>query len=323
MEDMTTTQSEQEVLYFWAIGDLHFRDNEQWNAFHTPRMAALFEDMQAVWREEGQPAFCVSPGDIVDRGAGRNYERAKKELQKYLGAMPFYPGIGNHEYAPEDDATALPTAAAYSAAWDKPIRYAWTTGQDEQVVCIMLEQPDWFFPGTTDFNMDVTFTPEALAFLDTTLTEHADRIAIIFAHCPLKDTVLDRDPERQMDDDSQDRFFFVDNSPEVRAILARHPNARLYFSGHTHSGWGSPQLVFTERLGNHALTNINLMCPWYTGRFAGPSWSDDKTTLTYRTDDPDLLASFAVHVYPSKTVVRVRDHRTHSWIQEWVLPATE
>ncbi|HEY6409213.1 MAG TPA: hypothetical protein VIY29_17260, partial [Ktedonobacteraceae bacterium] len=82
------------------------------------------------------------------------------------------------------------------------------------------------------------FSREALAFLDAALEERPESPAIIFAHCPLRDTVLDRDAERNLDDDSQDPFFFVENSEEVRAILARHKNAKLYISGHTHSGWG-------------------------------------------------------------------------------------
>src|SRR4051794_15842501 len=96
-------QPEQELLYFWALGDLHFRENEQWKVLHTPRMEQMFADMHTVWRQGGRPAFCVSPGDLVDRGAPRNYRLARTELVRYLGDLPFYPGLGNHEYYPEAD----------------------------------------------------------------------------------------------------------------------------------------------------------------------------------------------------------------------------
>lgn len=310
---------DQELLYFWAIGDLHFRDHKQWKKLHTPRMAQMFDDLQTVWREERRPAFCVFPGDLVERGAVRNYELAKKELTTYLSDMPFYPGIGNHEYLPEEDENAPHGIEEFISTWAVPIRYAWTAGKDESIVCIMLEQPDWFFSDKYELNMDVVFPPEALAFLDETLAAHAGRTAIVFAHCPLKNTVLDRDPARQLDDDSLTRFFFVENSPAVRDIFARHSNSALYICGHTHSGWGSPQLIHTETLGTHPLTHINLMSPWYTG-FHGPVKSEDGQTLEYRSDDPDMLASFAVHVYPHKAIIRVRDHHTQQWLAQWDVP---
>lgn len=320
MEKHPARQPEQELLYFWAIGDLHFREQEQWKALHTPRMEQMFHDLHAVWRAEGTPAFCVSPGDLVERGAPRNYQFARRELARYLGGLPFYPGMGNHEYYPEDEEEGRHSVQEYCAAWGKPVRYAWTAGRDERVVCLMLDHRYGFITGEDGEQRPATLCkPETLAFLDTTLTEHAGRLAVIFAHCPLHHTVLDRDPVRHLDDASLSPFFYVENSPEVRAILAHHPNTALYLSGHTHSGWGSPQLLFTETLAEHPVTHLNLMCPWYTG-FHEPVPSADGTTLEYRPDDPDALASFAVHLFPSRAVIRVRDHRTGQWLQEWEVP---
>ena len=306
-----------ELLYFWAFGDLHYRARDEWHSLHSRRMAPMFQDVRSLWLREGEPAFYVAPGDIVDRGAAENYRLAKKDLAAQLGNIPLYPGIGNHEYQPEHKEDSIHTSAEFSAFWDRPLRYCWTVGD---VVCIMLDQPFPYLPGQRRENPHVVFSDEALAFLDTALTQHADQLAIIFAHCPLKDTVLDRDPERNLDDDSQDTFFFVENSQDVRTILTRHSNAKPYISGHTHSGWGSPQLVFTETLGNHPITHVNLMSPWYTGRNCGPYRSADRSTLEYRADSPDMLASFAFHIYRDRAVIRVRDHRAHLWLAQWVVP---
>lgn len=311
---------EDELLYFWAFGDLHFRMHEQRRALHAPRMACMFADVQQVWQEEGKPAFCVAPGDIVDKGAASHYELAQQELKRQLGDIPLYPGIGNHEYQPDSDDDVLHTAQEFMVAWDKPLRYAWTAGPAQEIVCIMLDHPNPFLPGTRREHPRVIFSEETLNFLDETLTQHAGRMAFIFAHCPLHNTVLDRDPERNMDDDSLDPFFFVENSDEVRAILARHRNAVLYVSGHTHSGWGSPQLVFTEQLGGHAVSHVNLMSPWYTGRFAGVRKSADGSTLIYRPDTPDVLVTFAFHVYAKHILVRAREHQSQRWLGQWRLP---
>lgn len=305
------------LLYFWAFGDLHYRAREQWHALHARRLAPMFQDVRELWLDEGAPAFCVSPGDIVDTGAPENYALARNDIPAQLGNIPFYPGIGNHEFHRESRDDAIHSAEEYSAAWEKPPRYGWQVGK---ITCIMLDQPDPYVPDATRENPSVIFSPEALSFLDSALAESARTIAVIFAHCPLHNTVLDRDPERNLDDDSLDPFFYVENSGKVRAILARHEHAAFYISGHTHSGWGSPKLVLTERLGGHPVTHVNLMSPWYTGRHRGPHLSVDRLTLEYLPDDPDVLVSFAVRVYRHHAVISARDHRARCWLAQWTAP---
>ena len=309
--------NDEELLYFWAFGDLHYRARDQWHAMHSRRFAPMFQDLRSLWLDEGAPDFCVSPGDIVDTGAPENYKLAKRDLAAQLGNIPFYPGIGNHEFHPESREDSTHTAAGFSAIWDKPVRYTWTAGE---VLCVMLDQPNPYEPDPTRENIHVIFSDEALTFLETALAEHAEQLAIIFAHCPLHNTVLDRDPERNLDDDSQDPFFYVENSEEVRAILARHANAVLYFSGHTHSGWGSPNLVFTEMTGGHPVTHVNLMSPWYTGVHRGPYLNTDRLSLGYHPDNPDVLATFAVGIYANAAIIRVRDHRARQWLTQWTVP---
>jgi len=317
---MVSNEQDEELLYFWAFGDLHYRARDQWHAMHARRLDPMFQDVRSLWLDEGAPAFCVSPGDIVDTGARENYTLATKDIAAQLGNIAFYPGIGNHEFHAESREDTVHTAAEFSAAWDMPVRYAWTAGEGSEVVCIMLDQPDPYKPDPLRENIHVIFSQETLAFLDAALAEHAKSIAIIFAHCPLWNTVLDRDPQRNLDDDSLDPFFYVENSDEVRAILARHTNTALYISGHTHSGWGSPNLIFTERLGNHPVTHLNLMCPWYTGRHRGPRLSADRLSLEYYPDDPDVLASFGVKIYHHQALIGVRDHRTRQWLVQSRVP---
>jgi 3',5'-cyclic AMP phosphodiesterase CpdA len=304
------------LLYFWAFGDLHYRARTKWKALHTPRMTLMFDDLHEIWQEQGKPAFCVSPGDIVNNGSLENYALARAELKMHLGDMPFYPGLGNHEFLPDREEDHLPGEDEFQVAWGKPVRYTWTEGD---IVCIMLDHPSPFYPGGREPNPHVFFSEQSLAFLDDVLEKYANKRTIIFAHCPLRDTVLDRDPQRNLDYDSQDTFFFVENSNEVRSILAKRRNASLYICGHTHSGWGSPQLIFTELAGEHPITHINLMSPWYTGRNHGP-YRDAAGKLCYKPDDPDIVASFAIRVFPAQTNIRLRDHRTKVWLDQWNVP---
>ena len=304
----------QESLYFWAIGDLHYRTTPIWDEIHTQRLAPMFEDLHELWQQEGKPAFCVSPGDMVETCAPENYRHARIKLESQLGTVPFYAGIGNHEYYGPDGEDRASMAELFTTMWEKPLRYAWVVGG---VACIMLDYPNPYTLADAD---KVYISQETLTFLDDALKEFAAYPAIIFLHCPLRDTVLDRDPEHHRDYNSQQSFFSPENSQEVRDILARHKNACLYFSGHTHSGWEAPHLVFTEYLGGHPLTSVNLMSPWYTGTRTGlrvPKLG----TPHYVPDQPDVIPTFGVSCFhPERALIRVRDHRTRRWLKEWRVP---
>ena len=201
----------------------------------------------------------------------------------------------------------------FTTMWEKPLRYAWVAGK---VACIMLDYPN---PRTLIEEKKVYISSETLSFLDDALKEFAAYPAIIFLHCPLYNTVLDRDPEQHRDYNSLQSFFAPENSQEVRDILARHKNVCLYFSGHTHSGWEAPNLVSTEYLGGHPVTFVNLMSPWYTGRHKDPQINADGT-LQYTPDNPDVLPTFAIRIYPQQISIRVRDHHTQQWLKEWRVP---
>ena len=304
----TSNTTDQELLYFWALGDLHYQANDSWHALHRQRLVPMFRDLHTLWSREGPPAFCVSPGDIVDLNAPENFELAKKELENHLGKVPFYPGLGNHELYGESDESVENLIQDYTAFWDKPLRYFW---MQNSVVCIMLDAIGYPTP---------YYTPETLTFLETALAKHPRHPAVIFTHCPLYNTVLDRGSESQLDYHTLDPFFAIQNSDEVRSILARHKNAGLYLSGHTHSGWQAPNLVYTEQLGGHDVTYINLMSPWYTGFHKGARLNDDSTRYDYTPDVPDVLASFSVQVYRAKAIIRLRDHIARNWLAEWVVP---
>jgi hypothetical protein len=307
------------LLYFWAFGDLHYRARLKWRAIHEPRLAPMFQDIHTLWQVEGPPDFAVSPGDIVHAGSPENYALVRNDLAAQLEGVPFYPGIGNHEYHRERAEDRLHTAADFLEAWGKPTRYYWMAGGG-RVCCIMLDHPDPYLQNPQQESQSVVFSQETLAFLDATLAGCSAFPAVIFAHCPLRDTVLDRDARYHLDNHSEDPSFSVENSQAVRTILGQHPNAVLYISGHTHSGWGSPGLVSSEILEGHSITHVNLMSPWFTGRRNGPRRIEGPEKFTYIADSPDTLASFAVHIYEEYATLQVRDHLTHTWLARWRIP---
>ena len=299
-----------ELLYFWAFGDLHYNTPQQWRTYHAQRLAPLFRDLRALWSQEGAPAFCVSPGDIVERATPASYQLARQDLIAHLGDIPFYPGLGNHElWADDEDEDDINQFIKHFVIfWNKPTHYYWVEGQ---VLCVMLDPIGYPEP---------RFSRDTLAFLQTALAKHPSHIAVVFAHCPLYNTVLDRNPEQKRDYHSLMPFFSIQNSDEARAILARHHSGCLYISGHTHSGWQAPNLVYTEQLGTSRLTSINLMSPWFTGYEKEPRRTAETGNFEFYIDEPDLVISFAFQVYRNYVTIRLRNHRESTWMAQWQVP---
>lgn len=299
---------QEELLYFWALGDMHYYAHAAWQTIHTPRMNQMFQDLRQLWKQEGPPAFCVSPGDIVEMAEPAHYQLARQQLSLNLSSVPFYPGLGNHELFARSQESEAELLEDFTIFWEKPPRYYWVQGE---VLCVMLDVVGYGEP---------ILTRESLAFLETALSKHPRHVAIIFAHCPLYGTVLDRDPARDLDYDSLEPFFYLENSAEVRSVLARHANSCLYISGHTHSGWQSPNLVLTEDLDGHPLTHVNLSSPWYTGRRRGAEWLNDQQVYRYRPDEPNAVVSLAVRVAREQISLRLRDHLAGNWLMGWNVP---
>jgi 3',5'-cyclic AMP phosphodiesterase CpdA len=297
--------SKGELVYFWAIGDLHFCANDQWHTFHAQRLAPMFTDLRSLWSKEGAPDFCVSPGDIIELNAPENFQLAKKQLTTLLGKIPFYPGLGNHELYAEHTESEEHLIEDFTAFWGKPIRYYWVEGE---VLYIMLDPIGYPEP---------YLTQDSLAFLQTALAKHPGYTSVIFCHCPLSNTVLDRDPVKNLDYHSLDPFFALQNSADVRTILGKYKQVGLFISGHTHSGWGAPQLVYTQELNAHPVTSVNLMSPWYTGFHKGATLNEDGKVFEFEPDDPDLIVSFAFHIYRDRALIRLRDHMSRSWMAQW------
>ena len=270
-------------MYFWAIGDLHFCAKEQWKTFQTQRLTLMYTDLRSLWSKEGAPDFCVSPGDIIELNAPENFQLAKKQLTTLLGKIPFYPGLGNHELYAENTESEDHLIEDFEAFWGKPVRYYWVVGEALYIMLDPIGYPEPYL------------TQESLTFLQTALAKHPGYISVIFCHCPLYNTVLDRDPVQNLDYHSLDPFFALQNSADIRTILGKYKQVRLFLSGHTHSGWGAPHLVYSEELSGHQVTFVNLMSPWYTGFHKG----------------------FAFHIYRDRALIRLREHRTRSWMAHW------
>jgi|GEM_PF-4449450 len=147
-------------------------------------------------------------------------------------------------------------------------------------------------------------------WLDATLTTHAGRTCLIFAHPPLMGTVGPNPPPDNGGgtSDASSCALGVSISPfgyanendlPLRAVLADHPNAKAWVSGHTHSLLTAPDIVKTEMVGGHNMAMIN------TSSILNPGALQLPTTM---------IASAFITVREDRIETRWRNHGGHQWV---------
>jgi hypothetical protein len=142
-----------------------------------------------------------------------------------------------------------------------------------------------------------TLSKATLAFLDRELKNHHAYDCWIACHWPLHHTVLG---DRAKLYTSDMKSFHAKPDKQIRALLARHRNAKAWLSGHTHSPLQAPGLVTRAPLpGGRSIVAANLSGLVATGKTREPS---DPICSVYLTHRPGLIE------------FRFRDHRRRAWI---------
>ena len=77
----------------------------------------------------------------------------------------------------------------------------------------------------------VELSHQQLAWLDQTLAAHRQQPTIIFCHAPLEQTAVSSRPGISLPSPRNS----VQPAGDIRTILARHHQVRLWVSGHTHT----------------------------------------------------------------------------------------
>ncbi len=48
----STDPSDEELLFFCALGDLHYYTAEQWRIYHAQRLSPMFRDLRGLWSSQ-------------------------------------------------------------------------------------------------------------------------------------------------------------------------------------------------------------------------------------------------------------------------------
>ena len=126
-----------------------------------------------------------------------------------------------------------------------------------------------------------------LAWLGQTLAAHRQQPTIIFCHAPLEQTAVSSRPGISLPSPRNS----VQPAGDIRTILARHHQARLWVSGHTHTMPSDATFMDDAN--------------YYEGRILN----------VYNSDwDEDTIYSNSIYLYSDKIIIRTYNHTKGIWL---------
>jgi 3',5'-cyclic AMP phosphodiesterase CpdA len=255
-----------------GVGDLHA------GAIGPGRMDAVMDDVSGL----PAPALHLQIGDATENGTAAEDEIALDWLGRLPG--PYRAILGNH-----DIMRNRRTAAQWARAYGRRSKNFVVELPFARVIAV---GPD----RTATGHHAGRLSPRTLEWLGRQLAR-SPRDCWIACHWPLRRTVLG-DPRRLFT--SAMTSFYAKPDREIRALLARHRNARAWLSGHTHSPLTAPGLVTRARLGRgRSILAVNLSALVAVGKRRDPADPLCSVYLTHRRDGIE---------------VRFRDHRAAAWM---------
>ena len=255
-----------------CIGDLHA------GGIKRPRVQAMLDDV----KELPTPALHLQVGDSTENGLPEEDVLAKR----WLGRLPARHRtlMGNHDVM-HNKRSAKQWAAVHGYESQSYVI-------DFPTLRIVVVGPDRDHPA----ERSGTLSARTLKWMEARMAAERDKTIWVACHWPLKDTVLG-DPGRVYT--SAMRSFYAKPDDGIRALLARHPNAKAWISGHTHSPIDAPGLLTRAKLPRgRKIVTVNCSAIVGVGK---------------KRDATDPIRSLYLTHFPGRMEVRFRDHGERKW----------
>jgi 3',5'-cyclic AMP phosphodiesterase CpdA len=231
-----------------------------------------------------KPDLWLCNGDVSDDGLPGQHEAFKRILSAVAKPDQIMVTTGNHEFYDKgtpDDVALTRFREAFG------LKRAYNNRVVSGIHMVMLADEQW---KTAPKNPDWAWlTPEQLNWFEQVLQEQRDKFTVVCLHQPLQETVLGSQ--------GNNNFGGCGQVAELRAILKKNPQVKLWFSGHTH------QLIELQgqSLKQGEVTFAALGSTFYLFDSSGS------------TKNFDASESRMLEVWPDRVVLRSRNHANQAW----------
>lgn len=259
-----------------VLGDLHLPGNNLAIKEHVLQTINEWSDVETV----------VAVGDLCENeGSFEEYRMFKSFFAKL--AKPLLPVVGNHDFIYSFFAKGSKSVRGdaenrgeklrrFRDAFGLPSLYYSRTVGDYTLIFLSADSPGHL----------AEISPTQTAWLRQELERNRQRPTIIFFHAPL-DGTLD-----SYNSSVNTPNFVAQPEATIRDLLADHPQAFMWVSGHTH----------TPPTRESFASAINL----YDGRVMNIHCTDMK--------DRSIVWTNSLFLYPDRVVVKTFDHAEGVWM---------
>lgn len=242
-----------------------------------------------------KPDLLIVNGDVTDRGYVAEYETFFDAVRSVLGAkLPVAITTGNHEFY-DKEASDETEIARFLKASGQQTPYSALKVAGVHLVLLATEMwkgapknPEWSW-----------LTPAQLDWFDQTLAANRDLFTIVLLHQPLQETVIWSHGGNDFGGSGQ-----VD---ELKAILAKNPQVKLWLSGHTHQRIEAESN--TAQIGQTRFLSL--------GSTAYQIYLDANGQALER--DWEASQSRLLEIWPDRIELKSRDHQSKQWLDQVAL----
>lgn len=273
------------------VSDAHYPSKTNRLLNPTGRAKKIKQKLAAVrdinsWSDVNLVVF---PGDTVQQtGSEHDYQDAKSFVDKFNKPVLLIPG--NHEYMYKDihkngklvRGTEKDKEARLQLFLDTfHMKNEYYTKNMAGYRLIFLS------PEPASGKYLTELSAKELGWLDKTLTKYSAEPTIIFFHAPLYGTLAKYTPLVNAGN------FIAQPKQKLETILLRHPQIKLWVSGHTHTPPTNPSFAAPINY-YHGILDVH-----------NPTW-DGKQVWTN-----------SLYLYPDKIVIKTYDHKKHKFMPQF------
>ncbi len=215
------------TLHFAQISDIHISVHGDHDDMFSGRSAGFLKDIVAQLNRQDDLDFVLITGDLFDAAIQFELDSFNQVIHELKA--PYYVIPGNHDRREINSAEGLTRHdfahrfnPQYSQRPSDPKAQAgyWSLEAHPEVQLIGLDSiRDEDFGGQVDDTQ--------IAWLQTELAQHRDKMVIVAIHHPLHKLA-------PIDDDPYWYRFVCDTGPEMLSLLDNSPQVKLVLTGHHH-----------------------------------------------------------------------------------------